>query len=75
MDLNMPIMNGFDATTHIMSLMKEYANSKVNIVALTAYANEENIDQCHMVGMCKVLNKPVSMEDLEDALNKYYYAE
>ena len=45
----------------------------INVVAVTAFANEENIKKCYRVGMVEVLHKPVNCEALKTALDQYYY--
>jgi PAS domain S-box-containing protein len=55
MDLQMPIMNGFEATEYIRSTL----NLNVPIVALTADVTTVDIDKCKAVGMNDYLSKPV----------------
>ena len=74
MDLQMPVMDGFDATIEI----KKYQNSlntnrECKIVALTAYENEETISRCKQVGMEKVYNKPASQEDIKEIFCLNFY--
>jgi CheY-like chemotaxis protein len=45
----------------------------INIVAITAFVNEENIKKCFKVGMVEVLHKPVDITALKASLKKYYY--
>lgn len=76
MDLNMPIMDGYDATIQILSQFRkvfpdeQYPNGdKLFVVAVTAFVNDENIKKCFKVGMVEVLHKPVNCEALGEALN------
>jgi len=55
MDLQMPIMNGFEATEYIRNTL----NLNVPIVALTADVTTVDIDKCKAVGMNDYLSKPV----------------
>ncbi len=55
MDLQMPIMNGFEATEYIRNKL----NLNVPIVALTADVTTVDIDKCKAVGMNDYLSKPV----------------
>ena len=61
MDISMPIMNGYEATTLIRSFekKKEIAHSRIAyIVGLTAHATAVYKDQCYKSGMndyCKFI--------------------
>ena len=55
MDLQMPEMNGFEATEYIRNKM----NSKIPIVALTADVTTVDLAKCRAVGMNDYLSKPV----------------
>ena len=80
MDLNMPVVDGYEATISILSLFKQVhsSNSYPNgdglyVVAVTAFVNEENIRRCYRVGMVDVLHKPVNCENLKNVLDKYFF--
>ena len=49
MDLEMPVMNGIEATLRIRDLEREKIIPKIPIVALTAYIDEK--ERCLMSGM------------------------
>jgi PAS domain S-box-containing protein len=55
MDLQMPIMNGFEATEYIRKTM----NSKIPIIALTADVTTVDLAKCKAVGMNDYIAKPV----------------
>lgn len=55
MDLQMPVMNGFEATDYIRKKM----NSKIPIMALTADVTTVDLDKCKAVGMNDYISKPV----------------
>ncbi|TRX01592.1 response regulator [Flavobacterium gawalongense] len=55
MDLQMPEMNGFEATEYIRKTM----NSKIPIIALTADVTTVDLAKCKAVGMNDYLAKPV----------------
>ena len=55
MDLQMPEMNGFDATRYIRNKM----NSKVPIIALTADVTTVDLEKCKAVGMNDYISKPI----------------
>jgi PAS domain S-box-containing protein len=56
MDLQMPEMNGFEATEYIRNTM----NSKVPIIALTADVTTADLARCTEVGMNDYIAKPVN---------------
>jgi len=55
MDLQMPIMNGFEATEYIRNTM----NSKIPIIALTADVTTVDLAKCKAVGLNDYISKPV----------------
>ena len=55
MDLQMPEMNGFEATEYIRNTM----NSKIPIIALTADVTTVDLEKCTAVGMNDYIAKPV----------------
>jgi len=55
MDLQMPEMNGFEATEYIRNVM----NSKIPIIALTADVTTVDLAKCKAVGMNDYIAKPV----------------
>ncbi|MDD2565090.1 MAG: ATP-binding protein, partial [Salinivirgaceae bacterium] len=55
MDLQMPEMNGFEATDYIRNVM----NSKIPIIALTADVTTVDLKKCTAVGMNDYIAKPV----------------
>jgi PAS domain S-box-containing protein len=74
MDLQMPEMNGFEATKHIRNIM----NSKIPIIALTADVTSIDVAKCKEVGMNDYISKPVDerllyskiMKTVKKALHK-----
>ena len=66
MDLQMPIMDGFEATRRIREKDKD-----IPIVALTANAMREDVDKTRESGMNMHLSKPIEAEKLYDVLFKY----
>jgi CheY-like chemotaxis protein len=55
MDLQMPLMNGFEATDYIRNNL----NSKIPIIALTADVTTVDLAKCKSVGMNDYIPKPV----------------
>ena len=56
MDLQMPEMNGFEATEYIRKTMK----SQIPIIALTADVTTANISKCKEIGMDDYISKPIN---------------
>lgn len=66
MDIRMPDMDGLDATRIIKEVSPE-----IPIVALSAYAFEENIRAALQAGCDEFMAKPFRVEDLLDMVQKY----
>lgn len=64
MDLQMPEMNGFEATTAIRSGEHKNINTKIPIIALTADAFEETRKKVLDAGMDDFITKPFKQDDL-----------
>ncbi len=69
MDLEMPEMDGYEATTSIRE--KESADNHIPIIALTANAMQGVKDKCIATGMDDFLSKPFKKEELKKMLQKY----
>jgi len=63
MDIQMPVMDGLQATTAIRAL-GEPSKSRVPIVALTAYAMAQDRERCLTAGMDAYVTKPIASEEL-----------
>ena len=60
MDMQMPVMNGLEATAAIRKLDSETAKH-IPIIALTANAYHEDIQKCLAAGMNAHLSKPINI--------------
>ncbi len=76
MDLNMPVMDGYESTLQILaSFKKAYpkgtyeSGERLSVVAVTAFVNDENIKKCFRVGMSEVIHKPLTNESLSSILD------
>ena len=70
MDLQMPVMNGYEATTTIRAMEREDAG-KVPIVAMTANAFLEDIQQSKACGMNEHMSKPLDVDQLQRMLARW----
>ncbi|HBA51064.1 MAG TPA: hybrid sensor histidine kinase/response regulator [Lachnospiraceae bacterium] len=70
MDVQMPVMNGYDATRKIRSLSRADA-STIPIIAMTANAFAEDIKDALDAGMNDHIAKPIDMEYIKVVLSKY----
>lgn len=66
MDIRMPEMNGLDATR----IIKE-VNHDTPIIALSAYAFDNNINEAKAAGCDAFLSKPLRIEELTNMIAKY----
>lgn len=70
MDIMMPVMDGLDATRAIRDLERHDAKT-IPILAMTANAFEEDAKKCMAAGMNIHLTKPLDMDKLLAALQKF----
>jgi CheY-like chemotaxis protein len=68
MDVQMPIMNGYEATKIIRSLEVE-KDRHIPIIALTAYAMTSDKDQCIDAGMDDYISKPFKRQQFLDIVS------
>ena len=66
MDIQMPVMNGYEATQQIKA-----ANPQIPIIAQTAYAMAEDRAKSLRAGCDEYLSKPIKPEQLLDVLKKF----
>ncbi len=69
MDVQMPILNGYEATREIRSSGMERID-ELPIIAMTADAFTEDAKRARLAGMNGHLAKPISISQLRDALSK-----
>ena len=72
MDVQMPVMNGYDATK-IIREMEALKDIHTPIIALTAFAMTSDKDECIKAGMDDYISKPFKrqqfMDTVKDAIN------
>ena len=66
MDIQMPVMDGFEATARIRSLPPPKRG--VPIIAMTAYATRHDIQHCSLLGMNGHIAKPIERKTLLEAV-------
>ncbi len=71
MDIQMPEMDGLEATAKIREPHSGVRNPTVPIVAMTAHAMEEDRKRCLAAGMNDYLSKPFDPADLRRILDRY----
>ncbi len=72
MDVQMPEMDGLDAT-RLIRKFEEEKGYHTPIVAMTAHAMKGDKEKCLAVGMDHYITKPVNPNELYDAIEKYAY--
>ena len=70
MDLRMPVMDGYEATASIRLLQRPDAKT-IPIIAMTADAFDEDIQNCLKSGMNAHISKPLNPEILKKTLLKW----
>ncbi|MDR1869163.1 MAG: response regulator [Treponema sp.] len=70
MDLQMPEMDGYEATQKIRALNVPQAQT-IRIIAMTANVFREDIERCLEAGMDNHIGKPLDFEELIDKLRHY----
>ncbi len=72
MDINMPVMNGLEATRQIRAL-EGSSGPRIPIVGYTACKDDFEM-QCFEAGMNECLGKPASFDVIKQVLDKYLYS-
>ncbi|MDO9313760.1 MAG: PAS domain-containing protein [Burkholderiaceae bacterium] len=71
MDLQMPGVDGLEATRQLRVLQKRGSIPTFPIIALTAHATPQDRDSCLAAGMVGYLTKPVAMAELRNELSRW----
>jgi signal transduction histidine kinase/ActR/RegA family two-component response regulator len=67
MDMHMPLMNGYEATSIISGLRPE-----LPILAQTAFVLPDDVKKCYAAGCTGYLAKPIRKEQLLNTLSEYF---
>jgi len=71
MDIQMPVMDGFEATRAIRSGIMKVPNPKIPIIAMTANALHGDRARCLAAGMDDYISKPITKQGLAKVLEKW----
>ncbi len=71
MDVQMPVLDGLQATEKIRDPASGVLDHRIPIVALTAHALKGDRDRCLQAGMNDYLPKPITLPALEKVLKKW----
>src|ERR1035441_4562060 len=71
MDVQMPEMDGLEATRRIRDPKTGVQNSRVPIIAMTAHAMKGDQDKCLAAGMDDYIAKPVQFDELVSVLQRW----
>ncbi|ETR72429.1 MAG: hypothetical protein OMM_01727 [Candidatus Magnetoglobus multicellularis str. Araruama] len=75
MDIQMPEMDGFEATNVIRNQSSRVINHDIPIIAMTAHAMSGYKDICIKAGMNDYVNKPIQPDKLTKVINQYLLSE
>ena len=70
MDIQLPVMNGYEAARYIRMLDREDAKN-IPIIAMTANAFTEDVEAAYSAGMNEHIAKPLEFERLTEVLKKW----
>ncbi|MFZ2654256.1 MAG: response regulator [Victivallales bacterium] len=68
MDIQMPVLDGFQATKLIRDRSSKVLNHDIPIIAMTAHALKGDREKCLATGMDDYVSKPVNPKDLAEAI-------
>jgi two-component system, sensor histidine kinase and response regulator len=71
MDVQMPVMDGYEATRRIREWEREQGLSPIPIVALTANAFREDEERCRDAGCTAFVSKPIKKATLLEVLDEH----
>jgi len=71
MDVQMPVMDGYEATARIRDPQSMVLNHNIPVIAMTANAMTSDREKCLKAGMNDYISKPVSPNVIVEVLNKW----
>ena len=69
MDCEMPVLDGFEATSSIRENERNSNRPQIPIIALTAHAMDSHRSKAEAVGMNKFITKPIKRTELLQAIS------
>ena len=73
MDLQMPVMDGYEATQAIRSGASGTNNSNIPIIAVTADVTQKARNKVFEIGMDDYMTKPVKKEEIYNKIKKVLF--
>jgi CheY-like chemotaxis protein len=70
MDVQMPVMDGFEATRRLRAMESAQGRARLPVIALTANAMSEDRQACVAAGMDDFVPKPMTKQALRDAVER-----
>lgn len=70
MDVQMPVLDGFQATAVIREMEEKEQRIRIPIIAMTAHAGHGYREQCLEAGMDDYVAKPVDVDDLSQKMTR-----
>lgn len=71
MDIQMPVIDGYEATKTIRRYEKEHKLGPIPIIALSAYAFKDEIEKSIQAGCDEHMTKPIQKKELLELVEKY----
>jgi CheY-like chemotaxis protein len=71
MDVDMPKMDGIEATKSIRHNHPHHSNAAMPIIAMTAHSDDQIWEKCQAAGMNAYLSKPIDPEALFATIERF----
>ncbi len=71
MDMDMPVMDGLEATRRIRDVSSPVLDHNIPILAMTAKSTAEDMDLCIKAGMNDFVSKPIQRHEFSEIVLKY----
>jgi CheY-like chemotaxis protein/HPt (histidine-containing phosphotransfer) domain-containing protein len=71
MDIQMPVMDGYEATAKIRNSSSDVFNHRIPVIAMTAHAFKSDQEKCLAAGMDDYISKPIDVNKLKELLQKW----
>ena len=70
MDIDMPLLNGFETTQEIRKIQERRGLPHIPIIVNSAYTDGDDIQKCFISGADHFLAKPLSLADIRRVVNR-----